>query len=218
MDGSSARVSPYVGYLWQFNPKWVAGFEGDFGFANQRTTQNGNFLPGTAFGDNGASLNNSYSIQTKWDASIRARVGYLVTPTFTAYRPAARHWMTSRRLRAAAPRRSSATAPGFSSSEIGARRQRTPALISQIHRGPGYTIGAGGEMKLGSNWIARAEYRFADFGTARFNNNRSCAGSTTLSDPAFGTLTVNCFETNAVTTAVRLQTHNAMFGIAYQFN
>jgi outer membrane immunogenic protein len=221
MDGSSARVSPYVGYLWQFNPKWVAGLEGDFGFANQRTTQNGNFLPGTAFGDNGASLNNSYSIQTKWDASIRARVGYLVTPTFLTYLTGGAAWMSVEETsRCSTAAQFLATAPGFSASEIGgcAPGQRTPVLISQSTVRPGYTIGAGGEVKLGSNWIARAEYRFADFGTARFNNNRSCAGSTTLSNPAFGTLTVNCFETDAVTTAVRLQTHNAMFGIAYQFN
>jgi outer membrane immunogenic protein len=30
-------------------------------------------------------LNDSFSVRTKWDASIRARLGYVVNPSFLVY-------------------------------------------------------------------------------------------------------------------------------------
>ena len=66
--------------------------------------------------------------------------------------------------------------------------------------------------------MARAEYRYSDFGTARFNDSRSCNGTTTLHDPVLGTVTGGCFENDAVKTAVRVRTNTAMFGLAYKFD
>ena len=90
-------------------------------------------------------------------------------------------------------------------------------MITQSTVKPGFTIGAGGETRLWSNWILRGEYRYADYGKASFSTTRSCAGSATLVSP-FGTTTVNCFETDVAVHSLRLQTHSAMFGLAYQFN
>ena len=219
-DNSSARVGPYVGYNWQFNPKWVVGLEGDFGFADRETTHSGKYLPGGVLGGSGG-LNDSFSVRTKWDASIRARLGYLVNPSFLAYLTGGGAWMSVEQTsRCDTALRPLFTAPGFVASEVGdcAPGLRTPAVITQSTVRPGFTIGAGGDMKLWSNWIARAEYRYSDFGTARFNNNRSCAGSATINDPAFGIQTVNCFQTDLVTNSLRLQSHIATFGLAYKFN
>jgi outer membrane immunogenic protein len=213
-DATAARVSPYVGYNWQFDPKWVVGLEGDFGFANAQSTHSGSYSPGSIFAGNG--LNDSYSIRTKWDASVRARLGYVVTPSFMAYVTGGAAWMsveeTSRcdTTLQAFP----SPAPGYDASEMGncAPGLRTPANITQSTVRTGFTIGGGGEMKFGANWIARAEYRYSDFGTARFTDSRSCAGSATVDG-----FTANCFETDVTTTAVRLQTHTATFGLAYKF-
>jgi outer membrane immunogenic protein len=219
-DTSSARVSPYIGYNWQFAPKWLVGLEGDFGFADRQATHFGSYMPGGVVGGSGG-LNDSFSVRTKWDASIRARLGYVVNPSFLVYLTGGAAWMsveqTSRCDTALQPL---FTAPGFVSSEVGACTTglRSPATITQSTVRPGFTIGAGGEMKLWSNWIARAEYRFSDFGTTRFSNNRSCAGSATISAPAFGVQTVNCFETDLVSNTLRLQSHMATFGLAYKFN
>lgn len=172
------------------------------------------------FGASGG-LNDSYSVSAKWDASIRARLGYVVNPSFMAYLTGGVAWMkVEQTSNCDTALRPLFTAPGFISAEVGSCTPglRTPAVITQSTVKPGFTIGAGGEMKLWSNWIARAEYRFADFGTARFNNNRNCAGSATINDPAFGVLTINCFETDLTTSAVRLQSHVASFGIAYKFD
>jgi len=220
-DGTAFRVAPYVGFNWQFAPQWVVGIEGDFGFARQKTTLFGNYEPGAAVFGSSGSLNDSYSVKTGWDASLRGRIGYLVTPSFMAYVTGGAAFMsieeTSKCDTALQPL---FTAPGFFAAEIGncTPGLRTPAVITQSTVKPGFTIGGGGEARLWSNWIARAEYRYADFGKVNFTDTRSCAGSATITTPAFGTLTVNCFETDVVTNSLRVRTHTAMFGMAYKFD
>jgi len=41
INGKAFRAGPYIGFNWQFAPQWVAGIEGDIGFANQTTTLGG---------------------------------------------------------------------------------------------------------------------------------------------------------------------------------
>jgi outer membrane immunogenic protein len=43
-------------------------------------------------------------------------------------------------------------------------------------------------------------------------------GSANIPDPAHGSFTFNCFQTNLTTNSLRLQSHTAMFGVAYKFN
>jgi hypothetical protein len=61
----------------------------------------------------------------------------------------------------------------------------------------GVSVGGGVDVKLGGNWSARGEYRYADYGTWR----------TTLGTPA----------TLAVTADIRMRTHTALFGLAHTF-
>jgi outer membrane immunogenic protein len=219
-DTSSAKVSPYFGYNWQFNSKWVAGIEGDFGFANRTSTLFGNSLPGAARFAASNGLNDSFAVKTSWDASIRARLGYLVNPNTLIYLTGGAAWMkVEQSSRCDTAAQDVLAAPGFVVEEFGGcvPGLLAPAVITQSTVKPGFTIGAGGETKLWSNWILRGEYRYADYGRASFNTTRSCAGSATLVS-AFGTTTINCFETDVATHSLRLQTHSAMFGIAYKFN
>jgi outer membrane immunogenic protein len=219
-DTTSAKVSPYVGYNWQFHPKWVAGIEGDFGFASRTSTLFGNYLPGAAAFGASNGLNDSFAVKTSWEASIRGRIGFLVNPTTLIYLTGGGSWMkVEQTSRCDTVARDFLTAPGFVGSEFGACTPglRSPAVITQSTVKPGFTIGAGGEAKLWSNWILRGEYRYADYGRASFSTTRSCAGSATITS-AFGTTTINCFETDVAVNSLRLQTHNAMFGLAYQFN
>jgi outer membrane immunogenic protein len=74
-------------------------------------------------------------------------------------------------------------------------------------------------MKFGRRTGSRAPSTvFRTLAPTRFSNNRSCAGSATISAPAFGVQTVNCFETDLVSNTLRLQSHMATFGLAYKFN
>jgi len=220
-SGTAFHGGPYAGYNWQFASQLVAGIEGDFGFGQQKTTLFGNSGPGlAAFGASG-TMADSYSIKTDWDASVRGRLGYLVTPTFLAY---ATGGVAFLRLEETSVCDTNArfvpTAPGFVIIEVGACApgQRTPVQIKQSTIRTGFTVGAGLEAKLWSNWVARGEYRFADYGKANFASTRRCAGSTTISDPSIGTATINCFETDVSTRSVEVQTHSAMFGLAYLFD
>jgi outer membrane immunogenic protein len=83
LDGSGFRVAPYLGFNWQFAPQWVAGVEGDFGLANQNTKLAG-FRGSPAFLSTGSS-DDGLAVRTRWDSSLRGRLGYLVAPTTLAY-------------------------------------------------------------------------------------------------------------------------------------
>jgi hypothetical protein len=43
-------------------------------------------------------------------------------------------------------------------------------------------------------------------------------GSANIPDPAHGSFTFNCFQTNLTSNSLRLQSHAAMFGVAHTFN
>jgi outer membrane immunogenic protein len=220
MNTTAARFNPYAGYNWQFSPKWLVGIEGDFGWANQKATISGVLGPGSLL-DSGAGQNDGYSVAAKWDASLRLRIGYVVSPSLMLFATAGPAVMSLEETsRCDTTANWFATAPGFSSPKIGecAPGQKTPVNISNSSTRPGFTIGGGGEAKLWDHWVARAEYRYSDFGTARFNDSRSCNGTTTLHDPVLGTVTGGCFENDAVKTAVRVRTNTAMFGLAYKFD
>jgi outer membrane immunogenic protein len=220
MNTTAARFNPYAGYNWQFSPKWLVGIEGDFGWANQKATISGVNEPGSVLSASGG-INDSYSVAAKWDASLRLRIGYVVSPSLMIFATAGPAVMSLEETsRCDTTAHWYATAPGFSAPKIGncAPGQRTPVDISNSSTRPGFTIGGGGEAKLWDHWVARAEYRYSDFGTAKFNDSRSCNGTTTLHDPVLGTVTQGCFENDAVRTAVRVRTNTAMFGLAYTFD
>jgi len=82
-----------------------------------------------------------------------------------------------------------------------------PSVITHSQTLTGWTIGGGVEAMLGHNWLARAEYRYADFGTVNFNDVRTCTGCTF---PAQSTPL-------SVSYAMRVATQTAMVGLAYKF-
>jgi outer membrane immunogenic protein len=171
------RLGGYVGYNWQMGPA-VVGFEGDFGWADAGRSVAG--IPGTFVG--AASVADSASFDLKWDASLRARLGVLVAPAWMLYGTGGVAWQ---RYEFGA---SCTVAGGYC---VTARSESADATRA------GWTLGAGVETLLPGNWMARAEYRYADFrhsGTAFF------AGT---GDDVF----VN----------VDVTTHTLLFGVAYKF-
>jgi outer membrane immunogenic protein len=81
-----------------------------------------------------------------------------------------------------------------------------PFSITHTTTKLGWTIGGGIESMLWSNWLVRAEYRFADFGATRFTDS-VFAPAPLLGLPGTTTATYN----------VDLQTHTVLFGLAYKF-
>ena len=153
---STFRIGGYIGGNWQINPFWVVGLEADAAWGNNKKNLAG--IPGT-FGtggqgaDSGAQNFDSSSITLGWDGSIRARMGFLVTPTWLLYGTGGFAWQQIQ---------ISASCDGsfFNSSWCVAPRSEsyTAAML-------GWTAGGGVETQLGSHWFLRAEYRYSSYGS-----------------------------------------------------
>jgi outer membrane immunogenic protein len=212
LNGTAFLFNPYSGFNWQFATYWVGGIEGDFGLADQKTTLGGQFAPGstnTSFTD--ASANNTFSVRTTWDASLRGRLGYLVTPSFLVYGAAGPAWMHIEQASACDTLISLAP---FITAGSCAPGLLTPAGITDSTNKLGFTVGAGGEARLWSNWFVRAEYRYSDFGSVRFTDVRSCASPSITPVPG---VTFGCAPITS-TDDLRVRTQTAIAGFAYKFN
>jgi outer membrane immunogenic protein len=198
--GSTAfKVSPYVGYNYQFAPQWLAGVEADFGWANAKNRVLGMTGPG-AITVSGSGLD-SFSAETKWDASIRGRLGFLATPTTLVYATGGAAW-----IRLDTNSTCDTTAPN---GQCGPFSPFAPAVVTDSTTKAGWTVGGGIEAALYSNWVLRGEYRFSDYGHISQTDTRSFPAGAAVNFPNGLT------ESN--TNDVRLRTHAAMFGLAYKF-
>jgi outer membrane immunogenic protein len=192
-NNAAVRIGPYFGYNWQFGSQWVAGIEGDWAWANRATTQGGfkyfqavpGFLP-----------DSTYSIKAGWDASARARIGFLATPTLLAYVTGGAAWLSTDITSNCGP---TSCFPGAV----------TPATITNSSTWAGWTIGGGIETAFGPNWMLRAEYRYADYGTKSFADVRPCSPTPS---PTCGTQT-----SLNVGYDVSLKSQLVTFGVAYKF-
>ena len=173
------RAAVYLGYGWQFAPRWMAGIETDWGWADTTTTRVG-FLPGFSGVSFPIVPGDAVSVRTTWDASLRARLGYLVTPTLLVYGTAGAAWQH------------------FELSSTCACVPDVTATADNTRLG--LTVGGGIEVPLGRNWLARGEYRYADFGTARVTLNYAA--------PLAGSATQD----------IKLATNTFQFGLAYRFD
>jgi outer membrane immunogenic protein len=192
-DPKSFRFGGYLGYNWQFASQWVAGLEVDFGWADKTVTTAG--IPGCSIacvvGFPGP-LSDLSSVRMRWDASARGRLGYIVTPNVLFYGTGGIAWQnieTSATCQHSAPDPLCLFLPG----------NPFVTATNSVTR-VGWTLGAGLEAKLSGNWIARGEYRYANFGTWNDVLNLSLPGAATT-----------------VVYGLKVETHIATFGLAYKF-
>jgi outer membrane immunogenic protein len=168
-DTWSFRAGGYVGYNWQFSPTWVGGVEGDAAWANDSQTQFGfpgcatrptaTCVAGTVAAPNGLPFGgDTTSVKTLWDASVRGRLGYLITPDLLLYGTGG---VAFQRIDVFGQ-----CGPYFSSALCFTSGGNTVAPgITQSETLVGWTAGVGLEHHVWGNWLLRAEYRFADFGS-----------------------------------------------------
>ena len=192
LNDAAFRISPYFGYNYQFATRWLAGIEGDVGFGNGKATLANVYYPNNVM-SNGNGLD-SFAVKSGWDASLRGRLGFLVTPSFLVYGTGGAAWQHIEAT-------SNCSAVGNTNCQPGIL---APSMITDSTTKPGWTVGAGIETMLWHNWIVRGEYRYADFGTVSNTDTRVCRG---------------CLpSTLVVTDTLRLKTQTATFGIAYKFD
>jgi outer membrane immunogenic protein len=160
---SGLRAGVYAGAMFQVNPSWVAGIEGDYAFYSKSSTVGGLLGCSTlacsnnaGFGpplDPNALVNDRTSVKNKDDFSLRLRAGFLVTPDILVYGTGG---VAFQRVEATMTLDGS-TSPA--SAPLGVHTQTDGAWL------PGWTVGGGVEWKLAQNWLLRGEYRYSDFGT-----------------------------------------------------
>jgi outer membrane immunogenic protein len=130
-----------------------------------------------------------------WDASARARVGYLFTPTLLLYGTGGVAWQNfqvSGTCLHSGGDPFCFPAPGSPTSMVTNSTTRT-----------GWTVGIGLETEIYQNWLMRAEYRYSDFGT--FNG----AMNFNVSGVPIGVDTYRY--------SLRVNTQIATFGVGYKF-
>ncbi len=186
-DSSTFRAGIYGGYNFLVSPKWVVGIEGDLAWADGSKSQG--FIPGvTAAG----VTTNSTSVQHTWDAGLRARIGYLLTPDWMLFGTGGFAWQHVE----ASLTCSAATCPLV---VLGATTAGGSYTASDSDTLSGWSLGLGLEGRLWGNWIGRAEYRYADLGTW---------------NAAFRSPRTNGFVTTA---DIEVQTHTLLLGLGYKF-
>src|SRR5712691_3751917 len=196
------RVGGYAGYNWQYQAI-VFGVEGDFAWADRQKSATG--LPGCGALPNGCVLNfvglgansDSSSVTMRWDASLRARVGYLVAPNVLLYGTGGVAWQNFQSGGICAPVQVSAYCVAFLNGP-----QPSPNSITNSTTRAGWTIGSGLEARIYGNWLFRAEYRYADFGTW---NEVLPFGATAVGN-------------NTYKYQLSARTQTVTFGLAYKFD
>ncbi len=150
-NNSTFRGAFYTGYNWQFAPTWVVGLEGDVGYANHSKTHAGIIGTEGALFEGFPTTHDSSTVRERWDASIRARLGFLVMPNLMIFATGGAAWEDVSL---------SAVCLG-GEGEIWCKKNHNETYSTAKL---GWTVGAGVEARVWDNWLARVEYRYADYG------------------------------------------------------
>jgi outer membrane immunogenic protein len=162
----------HMGYNWQVAPVWVAGLEGDLsgvasanGFSTAPWIVGGVPLP--------PPTSTTMSTSPQWLASVRGRVGYLVTPAVLVY---ASGGVAFGGFKYSA----SATGPGGYNTTVSFTNTQT-----------GFAVGGGAEWMITKNWLVRAEYLFYSFGNGANAIGFSTAFPASPSNYVWGRYNIN---------------------------
>lgn len=187
-----------IGYNYQFRPRWVAGVEADFQFADI----NGSGAT-PYFGD---AVVSSASQDIKSFGTVRARLGYLATDSLMVYATGgfayaqlnnvvAMNIVPGAFLFLTDPANGTSTNCGIGFT--------TACFAGSSNRlTPGWTAGGGLEYALGQNWSLKGEYLYA-----RFERTVTAASVT----PTAGT------QPNTYTAKFATDLHIARLGLNYRF-
>ena len=139
--GDGLTGGAQIGANWQVD-RIVLGIEADL----QKSNANG-----TAVLDLAPS-EQTIGVKLDWFATIRARVGYLVTDRALIYATGG----------PAMVRAETTIYTNFINTQMGLAGQSTHV---ETENRSGWSIGAGGEFALAGNWSLKAEYLYADLGS-----------------------------------------------------
>jgi outer membrane immunogenic protein len=179
-DATRLRLGGYIGYNWRIASSWLAGLEADIASADSsgsHTPFPGGIIYGSAPGFD------LVTAKLGWDGSVRARLGVLVNPTWLVYGTGGVAWQEIKTTSTCA-----VGSAGYCA---------VPVTGSTSTDKAGWTIGGGVETALTNHWLARIEYRYADFGNV-----------TNVLPPA---------PHSGMISNVSVKTNTALLGLAYKW-
>jgi outer membrane immunogenic protein len=185
VNSSSVTGGFTAGYNWQINQA-VLGFEGDINYFGFKGSATGSAVypccAPTAF-------TVSSSVSADWLATIRGRIGFLVTPTWLLY-----------------------ATGGAAIAEVKGNFNFTDTFAAATESAAirdtrvGWTAGAGTEYAFGGGWSFKAEYLYVDLGRASATSNNLAAFVPAIS-----------FPTNVYTHSVDIRSNIVRVGVNYKF-
>jgi outer membrane immunogenic protein len=195
-------VGPFLGYRAQFG-MWVAGVEGDWNWKNAEVAANQSSATAIVvhpdFGSPSTFLRTDQfagSVKQKWDASIRGRLGMLVTPWSMVYVTGG---VAFAEISGSFAYLGTLHSCPFGVSASSCVSSSTPSVattstaVTWSDTRVGSTVGAGWESELWAGLKWRAEYRYTDFGSYTKNvplvtacTGSSAAASTCTASPSGG--------------------------------
>lgn len=214
-DNIALRGGVYGGWNYQITPDYVVGAELDFGWANETAVLHGSPYPtNLAFGSPslpfGATPLDNFRVTTSWDGSAMLRVGRLLNPSTLFYLSGGLAWAhleaTSNCYTGPTPNVSNCAPGNYFGGTLG------PAIIEQSATALGWTAGIGLEVRVWSNWVARAQYRFSGFdyptgsNAFSFSTTRTCSGCSSAASSPLN-----------VSYQLPMMQHLFEVGIAYKF-
>jgi outer membrane immunogenic protein len=140
--GASAIGGIQAGYNWQVAPTWVVGIEGDWSWASAGSSVTAPWIVNPTGGAVPGSFT-TMSSTLDWVSSLRARLGYLVTPNLMLYGTAG----------GALGKVDYAAANGGGAIPYG-----TSTAFSRTQGG--WVAGGGLEWMITPNWLLRGEYLY----------------------------------------------------------
>lgn len=156
----------YAGYNYQFANGFIAGLEGDFALSTADGVD-------TLWDDIGSLPDETWDSDIDWTAAIRARAGYAIDTRTMVYGAGGVAFAGAKAV----------------VSDLGVVREEISDTLV------GWTVGVGAEHAFTDKLIARAEYRYSDFGSNGYAN----------------------LPSGMLDTDIDYKTHDVRLGLAYKF-
>ena len=171
----------HLGCNYQFDPRFVVGVEGDWSWTGLNGSGSApNFFAGPpAFVEPTGGIN--MSSDTKWMASLRARLGWVVMPQTMIYATGGAAWAKT-------------DYTGFDA----ATTNNGFTTVSFSNTKSGWVVGGGAEYMLTPNWLVRAEYLYYQFSGANALGNNATPGFNNSPTGLFATFNWNDLRVNEV--------------------
>jgi len=172
-----------IGYNWQFNPQWVTGLEADIqGLSHSGDTASVTSVSGVpGFPTETFVSTTTATSRVDWLGTVRARLGYLVTPNLLAYGTGGLAYGKVE------------GSTNITQSDSGINGVLTGAAAtagSFSETRAGWTIGGGLEWMFLPHWTLKAEYLYYDLGSVSWGSPNLVFNVAGFASPTFSAVNI----------------------------